>query len=99
MENPGVWMMELDRFGYTLRVMGRTKEETEYAMRAEYIRTYAKINHLNVQNMLLALSVPIVDEYGETDPSNPYNEFAELFRAAFEDNEAHFYEFGKVEWE
>ena len=94
MENPGVWMMELDRFGYTLRVMGRTKEEAEDAMREEYIRAYAKINGIYEEAFAQAIGRSAL--CGDPDEED---EDVACYRAAFEDNEAHFYEFGKVEWE
>ena len=99
----GVWKMELDRFGYTLVVMGQTKEECDAAMREEYIKTYAKWNELDEQTCRLALEFPVTEmaEDGSlyVDAGNPYNEFADYYRNAFEDSEPRFYEYGKVEWE
>ena len=99
----GVWMMELDRFGYTLRVAAPTKEEAEHAMREEYIKTYAKYNDLDEQTMRIALEFPVaeMDDEGTlyVDKDNPYNEFVEYYKSAFEDAEPRFYEYGKVEWE
>lgn len=99
----GVWKMELDRFGYTLVVMGQTAEECDTAMREEYIKTYAKYNELDEQTCRLALEFPVaeMDEDGTltVDEDNPYNEFVRYYKAAFEDAEPRFYEFGKVEWE
>ena len=94
----GVWVFELDRFGYDLFVVGETKEQADKAMRAEYIRAYAKINELDEQTMRLALEFPVADEDGEVYEDNPYNEFVRYYKSTFEDNEPHFYEFGKVEW-
>lgn len=95
----GVWKMELDRFGYTLVVVGRTKEECDAAMRSEYIRAYAQWNNLDEDTLRLAREFPVEDEDGEIDEYNPYNEFRRYYEAAFEDAEPRFYEFGKVEWE
>lgn len=92
MENTGVWMMELDRFGYTLRVMGRTKEEAEDAMREEYIRAYAKFNGICEEAFAQAIGRSAL--WGDEE-----DEDVACYLTAFEDNEAHFYEFGKVEWE
>ena len=99
MENPGVWMMELDRFGYTLRVMGRTQEEAENAMQGEYIRAYAKRNSLDESELWSAFSHPVLDGYGELDETDLANCFVCDFVAAFNDAYVNFYEFGKVEWE
>ena len=95
----GVWIMELDRFGYTLRVVAKSKDEALCAMQAEYINAYAEWNNLDLVNMTAALFDPVRDEDGEVDEYDPYNEFAAYYRAAFEDNDPRFYEFGKVEWE
>lgn len=95
MENPGVWKMELDRFGYTLVTVGRTKDEAEEAMRKEYIRAYAQFNDLNEDAYAQAIGRWMLCG----DPNKAEDEDVELYRAAFEDNEPRFYEFGKVEWE
>ncbi len=95
----GVWIMELDRFGYTLRVAARTKEEAIDAMQTEYTHAYSRWNDLDYVSMTAALYSPVLNDDGEVDECDPYNEFAEYYRAAFEDNEPRFYEFGKVEWE
>ena len=99
----GVWMMTLDRFGYDLVVVGRTKEEAAQAMRDEYVNAYAKWNELDEQTLRLALEFPVseMDEDGTlyVDEDNPYNEFRKYYKNAFEDNDPRFYEFGKVEWE
>ncbi len=95
----GVWKMELDRFGYYLVVIGRNTGECETAMREEYIRAYAKRNNLDEMTCRLALEFPVEDEDGVVYGDNPYNQFAEDYRNAFEDCVPRFYEFGKVEWE
>lgn len=99
MEKPGVWMMELDRFGYTLRVMGRTKEESEDAMREEYIRAYAKVNGLDESELRAALARPVLDGDGELSEISPEGCFVLDFCAALNDAYENFYEFGKVVWE
>lgn len=99
MENTGVWMMELDRFGYTLRVMGRTKEEAEDAMREEYIRAYAKANSMDESELRAALARPVLDESGELSEIESVKRFVFDIFAALNDAYTSFYEFGKVEWE
>lgn len=39
-----VYISELDRFGYTLRAVGKTKREAEDAIINEYVKTYKKWN-------------------------------------------------------
>lgn len=39
-----VWIGELDRFGYVLKTVGRTKDEVKEALSKEYIKTYKDIN-------------------------------------------------------
>ena len=99
MKKSGVWIFELDRFGYTLKVAAKTKEEADQTMRDEYLRTYAKWNELDEDMLRKALAAPILDENGNVDEYDPRNEFREYYKNAFEDNEPRFYEFGKVEWE
>ena len=36
----GVWVADLERFGYTLSVVGKTKKECMDALSAVYIRSY-----------------------------------------------------------
>lgn len=95
----GVWKMELDRFGYTLVVLGQTKEECDAAMREEYIKAYAQWNELNEDALRAALISPVLNEDGTVDGYAPENEFLSYYESAFEDAEPRFYEFGKVEWE
>lgn len=99
MEKPGVCMMELDRFGYTLRVVGRTKEEAEKAMQDAYIEAYARRNHLEEPSLRAALSRPVVDGYGELSEIDAETCFVIDICKAFNDAYVCFYEFGKVEWE
>ena len=40
-----VWVGELDRFGYTLTVVGRTEEETREALMNAYEKTYRDLNN------------------------------------------------------
>lgn len=42
-----IWLAELDRFGYTLRVVGRTKEEARDALIKEYVKTYKEWNGIH----------------------------------------------------
>ena len=39
-----VWYGELDRFGYTLRAVGRTKDETVSALMDEYVAWFKSAN-------------------------------------------------------
>lgn len=39
-----VWYGELDRFGYVLKVVGKTEEEVRDALSKEYIKSYKQIN-------------------------------------------------------
>lgn len=43
-KNGSVWLGELDRFGYTLRVVGATEAEARDALSKEYIKSYKQIN-------------------------------------------------------
>lgn len=99
----GVWKLDLYRFGYDLTVVGRTKEECENAMRDEYVRAYASRNELDPVDLCAALTNP--DQYDGIDVDSLSDdeyfraEFLMYYRNAFEDCEARFYEYGKVEWE
>ena len=42
--NRTVWLCEMDRFGYTLQVVGRTEKEAKEAMTAEYIKAFKNAN-------------------------------------------------------
>ena len=95
----GVWKMELDRFGYTLVVLGQTAEECDAAMREEYIKAYAQWNEMDEDTLRAALISPVLNEDGTVDGYAPENEFRSYYESAFEDAEPRFYEFGKVEWE
>ena len=98
----GVWFWELYRFGYYLKVFGRTEQEALDAMREEYIKTYAKWNELNEDALRAALVSPVLDEDGEVDEYAPENEFVQYYNSAvvdFDDGRPYFYEFGKVAWE
>lgn len=95
----GVWFMELYKFGCYLKVVGRTETECLHAMQEEYIKTYAMRNGLEESKCRDALLSPILDEDGEVDEFDEYNEFAYYYRQTFEDERPYFYEFGKVEWE
>lgn len=39
-----IYFCEMERFGYTLQVIGRTEEEAKQTMIDEYIKTYIKCN-------------------------------------------------------
>ena len=95
----GVWFMELYKFGCCLRVAAKTEGECLQAMKDEYIKTYADYNKLDFIKCGAVLSSPVLDEYGEVDECDEYNEFAEYYRQTFDDERPLFYEYGKVEWE
>lgn len=95
----GVWMMTLDRFGYDLVVVGRTKDDALHAMQAEYVKAYARWNEMDESELRSALIFPVLDENGEVDEYDSRNEFVQYYHSAFEDAEPRFYEYGKVEWE
>lgn len=97
----GVWLWELDKFGYDLTAVGKTKHDAWEAMSEEYIKTYAKRNELDEAKCRDALLSPILDEDGEVDEYDEYNQFAELYRVNFidmENGDPVFIKFGKVEW-
>lgn len=97
----GVWYWELWKFGSTQTAIGHTREECVKTMSEEYIKTYAKWNDLDETKCRDALLSPILDEDGEVDEYDAYNEFAECYRSnfiEFNDGEPEFVEFGKVVW-
>ena len=96
----GVWYWELDRFGYNLIAVGRTKEECVNTMIEEYIKTYAKWNELDEAKCRDALLSPILDEDGEVDELDEYNEFARCYGwVVDEECNCTFIEYGKVVWD
>ena len=99
MKKNGAYICQLDRFGYSLIVVGQTPDIALSAMQQEYIRTYARANCLNRKELYDALFRPILNEDGEVDKCDPRNLFVLDFRDAFEECEPKFYEYGKVEWE
>ena len=98
----GVWLWELDKFGYTLTAVGKYKTQVIDALMEEYIKTYAFRNGMDEAKCRHSVfAPPILDEDGEVDECNEYNEFRELFRDTFiefNNGEPEFIEFGKVEW-
>lgn len=95
----GVWCMELWRFGCRMMVVGKTEKECLQAMQEEYIKAYAKWNGLEESKCRDSLLSPILDEDGEVDEFDEYNEFAQYYRDAFEAPDIRYYEFGEVVWE
>lgn len=97
----GVWLWELDKFGYNLTAVGKSKVEVFTTMSEEYIKTYAMRNGLEETKCRAALLSPILDEDGEVAEYDEYNEFAQYYRVNFIDfgnGEPEFIEFGKVGW-
>lgn len=57
-------LAELERFGYSLRVLAETEEGGRSALRKEYIRTYKHINNCNPTKDELKVAM---DEINFTD--------------------------------
>lgn len=78
-----VWYGELDRFGYVLKVIGRTEEEVREALSKEYIKAYEDINGCDPREDLT---------YYHDDEQTYYDN-------AMEDINVWEATFGKVEWD
>ena len=96
----GVYVADLDRFGYTLRAVGRNKAEAKTAISEAFIRAYSDYNNgLNIVKMRAALEEPSPKSGDDDIFANLYDEFVDKDRVAMEDCYVRFCEFGKVEWE
>lgn len=84
----GVWVASLDRFGYALLVVERTKQKALDAMSREYTEKYFKINKDFGQ-----MPFDTMEEMVEQD-----EEFGERYRLAMEEIYCRHLEYGKVEW-
>lgn len=51
-----VYIAEVDRFGYTLRCVGRTEEEARKVLEHEYVKTYKKYNGKHPKDDMFPLS-------------------------------------------
>ena len=84
-EKEGVFLADLERFGYVLRAAERTKEEAKKAIMAEYRRVYAEYNDGEDPTK-------VRDEM-YSDGERSYYEIAEA------EVYVRFMPFGKVQWE
>lgn len=83
----GVWVATLERFGYTLMVVEKSKQKALDAMSKEYKKAYFRRNkdfgYLNCDSI----------EEMESD-----EEYKEYYRNAMEEVFCRKLEYGKVEW-
>ena len=85
-----VWFCETERFGYTLQVIGRTKEEAKEAIIKEYVRAYKKQNDGADPQQAYLLRQSGSEEYDFID--------ADYFETFLDELYIEEREFGKVEW-
>lgn len=88
--NKTVWFCETERFGHTLQVIGRTKEEAREAMIKEYVRAYKRQNDGADPQQEYLLKQSGSDEYSAAD--------ADYFEIFLDELYIEEREFGKVEW-
>lgn len=86
----GVWFCEIERFGYTLQVIGRTKEEAKEAIIKEYVRAYKQQNDGADPQQAYLLKQSGSEEYDSID--------AEYFETFLDELYIEKREFGKVKW-
>lgn len=84
----GVWVAYLERYGYTLMVVERTKQKAMDSISNEYIKTYFKWN--SEDGWIAEKSVEEMMENNE--------QFKEDYRCAMGDVNCNKMEYGKVEW-
>ena len=84
----GVWVASLNRFGYDLLVVERTKQKALEAMSREYTEKYFRINRDFGQ-----MPFDTMEEMVELD-----EEFLERYAVAMEEVYCRRLEYGKVEW-
>lgn len=91
----GVWVAQLERFGYTLVVAERTKQKALDAMAKEYTKTYFKFNHedRDAHNYPWYVESETIEEMVEKDET-----FRDGFAEAIEEVYCRKMEYGKVEW-
>ena len=85
-----VWFCEIERFGYTLQVIGRTKEVVREAMIKEYVRAYKRQNNGADPQKAYLLKKSGSSEYDSVD--------ADYFETFLDELYVEEREFGKVEW-
>ena len=83
-----VWVATLERFGYTLMVVERTKQKAKDAIRAEYKAAYFKRNKAWGE-----MPYETIEEMEQKD-----EEFKEYFMGAMEEVYCRKLELGEVEW-
>ena len=86
----GVWFCEIERFGYTLQVIGKKKEEAREAIIKEFVRAYKKQNDGADPQQEFLLKQSGSDEYDPID--------ADYFETFLDELYIEEREFGKVEW-
>jgi len=84
----GVWVATLDRFGYVLLVVERTKRKALEAISREYKKEYFKVNRIFGE-----MPFGSEEEMVEKD-----EKFKELYATAMEEVYCRFLEYGMVEW-
>lgn len=94
-----IYHWSLYRFGYCITICDVNEVKCMAALSEEYIKTYAKWNDLDETKCRDAILSPILDEFGEVDEYDEYNQFANDYRNAMECIERREYELGKVVWE
>lgn len=84
----GVYVAELDRFGYTLTVIGRTEQEAIDALMEAYYKAYEDENGINLRTL---------PKEGKED-YDMYEEDREYLETAKDEMYVQFLAFGEVEW-
>ena len=90
-----VWLARLERFGYTLTVVERSKEKAKAAMSKEYIETYFKYNHedRDAHKFPWYVKSNTIEEMMEED-----EEFQDGYKTAMDEINYDKMEYGVVEW-
>ena len=83
-----VWVAQLERFGYTLLCVEKTKQKAFDAMSREYISTYYKWNKADKN-----INWESAEEMVEKD-----EEFKEYYQCAMDEMYITDLEYGQVDW-
>lgn len=83
----GVWVAQIERFGYDLIVVERTREKALNAISDEYKRAYFRQN-----KDFGYLNCDTIEEMEQDE------EFREYYRTAMDEVNCRRMEYGKVEW-